>query len=178
MPPKPCPPGLLPVRDILERYPADRAMFLIHEIRRRERELTLYRSVRGVSHFQLWEAVRSTIVTGVLLFLLIMGVGEVAKLSQWVVGLQSSKIPIPIPFVKGVNLDIGQYMPSSTVITLAAQLPAWDWRDAGVIVAAIVAALLAFRLVTGYIVWKRSRVLRTAMIELEDEVDVLRSWRS
>ena len=170
------PPGLLAVRDLAQRYPADQGNIFKYEISRRERDLTLYKSVRSVTHFQLWSAVRNALVTGGIFFLLVLGISEIAKLAQWIQDLQTTKIPVAAPLLKGISLDIGQFVPSSTFINYAARLPAVNWQDAGMLAIALIAILLSIRVVTGWLMWRRSRALVDAMEDIEDELSVLRNW--
>jgi len=170
------PPGLIYIRDLIQRFPDEQTGLLAYEIRRRERDLLLYKSVRSVTHFQLWSALRSALVTGAAFFLLVVGAAQVVKFAQWVSDLQQTKVPIAAPLIKGVNLDIGSYIPSSTFITYAAKLPAWDWKDAGMLAIGLIAVILAIRMVTGWLVWRRSRSLLAAMDDIQDELSTLRAW--
>jgi quinol-cytochrome oxidoreductase complex cytochrome b subunit len=171
------PTGLLHVRDLIERHPKERERLVAYEIRRRERERLLYRGTRKLMHVHAWSSVKTVLALGLSVFFFAWTLGQLAQFAQWVREVQAFAVTIPIPLREDIKLELGKMVPTSTVLTFAAGLPAWDWRDAGVIALVAMALLLVEKIFLAYLTWKHARELRSAVVEIDEEIRVLKEWR-
>ena len=158
------PPNLLMVRDIMQRFPEQRDAYLAYEIHRRERDRILYASVRHVTGLHAWSAVKSMLVTGFTIFSLLFALGLAASFANWIQGLQAYKINVPMPLTKGLDLDVGSLVPTSTIIVYAAKLP-------------MMAIMLLGNIISGYLLWNRTRSIQNGIMDIEDEIKILKSWQ-
>jgi len=165
------------VRDVMQRFPEQRDAYLAFEIHRRERDRILYSSVRHVSSLHAWSAVKSVLVTGIAIFSLLYALGLAASFANWVQALQAYKINIPMPLSKGVDLNVGTLVPTSTVIVYAAKLPMIRWQDAVMVAFVAMAIVLLGSLVSGYLLWNRTRSIKNGIMDIEEEISILKSWQ-
>jgi hypothetical protein len=169
-------PGLLAVRDLIDRHPDSRKEILAHEIRHREREHLLFKSNRKMLQMHIWGAVKSILVIGFTVFSLAWTVGEIAGLAQWIKHAQQSTIRVPIPFASDLKFDVGSLIPTSTVFAAAAQLPTWNIRDAGMIALAAMALVFVEKCILAFFTWRQTRQMDEAEEDLEEEIETLKTW--
>lgn len=170
------PPGLLAVRDLIDRHPDSREEILTYEIRRRERELLLFRSSRKLLQVHVWGAVKTMLAVGLSVFVFAWTVGAFAGLAQWVRHAQQTSVSVPIPFAKEVKWDVGALIPTSTVLAAAAHLPLWDLRDAGMFAIAAILIVLIEKCIIAFMTWRQTRQMNEAEKDLEKELEALDSW--
>ncbi|MFA6429791.1 MAG: hypothetical protein WCV84_04825 [Patescibacteria group bacterium] len=172
-----CPPGLIVVKDLIQRLPAERSRILAYEIDRRERDVLVYDSIRSVTKLHIWDTLKTVLTTGALVFTLVALVGQLAKLGQWITDMQSAKLPVKVPALGGFNLDVGSYVPTSTAIGHIARLPGWDTQDALTAALIVMGLITIGRIIAGVIIWQRSQGLREAGEEVKEEIAVLHAWQ-
>ena len=165
------------VRDIMQRFPEQRDAYLAYEIHRRERDRILYASVRHVTGLHAWSAVKSMLVTGFTIFSLLFALGLAASFANWVQGLQAYKINVPMPLTKGLDFDVGSLVPTSTLIVYAAKLPMIRWQDAVMVAFIVMAIMLLGNIISGYLLWNRTRSIQNGIMDIEDEIKILKSWQ-
>ena len=176
--PKIIPPGLLSIHDLLTRFPEERKALLTNEIRRREEERTLFFGTKRLMSFHVWQALKTVLVIGLPVFLLVGTVGELARLAQWIQQAQQYSLAIPLPWESGARWDVGKMIPTSTALTYASQLPLWNLRHASAWALVVMAGVFVERIVLGYLTWRQTRLLQDAGKEREEEIQILEKWIS
>lgn len=172
-----CPPGLLLVADLLARVPERKRDLIDHEIKKRERERLMSHETRQLLSWHPLHTTKTVLLFGVHSFILAWVVGLLASLGRSYVALQTTTIEIPLPLVKDIVFNLGSFVPTSTSLGLASQLPAWSFRDAlvvGLIVSLVVAAE---KVVFAALQWDRVKKLKASMSELDQEMASLKAWK-
>lgn len=172
-----CPPGLLFVADLLARVPERSRDLLDHEIAKRERERTLTRETRHLLSWHPLHTTKTVLVYGLLTFVLAWVVGALGSLGRAYAAMKAAEVTIPLPVVKDFVFHIGSFVPTSTTLGIASQLPAWSFRDALVIGLGVAIVVAVEKLIFAVLQWNRSRALHASEAELEKEIATLKEWR-
>lgn len=172
------PAALLLVQDLTERLPAERERILRHEINWREREQMQFRGIRRVMHLHAWMSFRTVIFVGITVFIFVFTLGQFAGLARWVQTVRNTALSVSQPIQAGLGLSPESFVPSSTLLHYAAQIPVLGLWDAGLLALIVVIALVLWKGYNTYFLLLQARGLRRAQRELQEEIDILRSWLS
>lgn len=171
------PVSLLALEDTLKDHPEARTPLLESEIARRECEVVLFQSHRMLLRLQLWSALQTALIAGVIIFsfgVALSGLVQVAKVVQrvetWNTTLTGNVL------TRGLQREVQDLIPTSTVLAVAQQVPFWDVRDATVLSVIVAIVILTLRIIQVISNWKASRRLKRGAQELEKELEVLRAW--
>lgn len=170
-------PSLLPLQETLERHPEARQPLLASEIARRECEIVLLRSHRLLLRLQLWSALQTALIAGLIIFsfgVALSGLVEFAKVVQRV-GAWNATLTGNV-LTRGLQGQIQSLIPTSTVLNVAQAIPFWDIRDATALSLIVAFIILALRIAQGVAHWRASGRLKQGMKLLEQEVKTLKSW--
>ena len=163
--------------DLLTRVPERRRDLIDHEIKKRERERLLIHETRQLLSWHPLHTTKTVLLYGVHSFILAWVIGLLASLGRSYVTLQTTTIEIPLPLVKDIVFNLGSFVPTSTSLGLASQLPAWSFRDALVVGLIVSLVVTAEKVIFAALQWRRVKILKAAMTELEHEAAVLKEWR-
>ena len=173
-----CPVGLVQECEMVHRLPERRAEIIEHAIRTREREKLYVKEIRNLIT---WHPVHSTkvmLVSGVVTFILVWLVSGIAALGQWYAHLKAAQITIPIPIVGDETLHLGSHVPTSTIIAVAGNLPAFDLKQTGYIALGVMGAILLEKIAMSVLNWRESQKLTSFSAELQQELAALQDWSS
>ncbi len=171
------PPGLIALKDLIDRAPRDREVLLAYEIRKRERERLLYGSTRQLMRMHLWSNVKSLLLWIVTVFSIILTVGALSDFGRWLQNAGRYTLNLPPPLPQHYQIDLSSLIPTSTVITAFARLPNWNWQNALAISLFIAGVILVEKVILGYFTLHKAKQLNDAGRELDEEVKVLREWQ-
>lgn len=172
------PPGLLELKDFLDRHPHDRSVLLAYEIRKRERERLLYGSTRQLMRMHLWSIVKSSFLWIVTVFSIVFTIGTLSDFGRWLQNAGRYTLTLPPPLPQHYQIDLSSLVPTSTVITTFARLPNWNWQNALAISLLIAGIVFVEKMVIGYFTLHKAKQLHDAGKELEEELNVLREWQA
>lgn len=170
-----CPPSLLAVQDLLERHPDERSALLAHEIQRHERERLLCASTRQLIHLHLWDMAKTLIVTGVIVFVLLITVSQLRSLGTWVLEMEQSLQQSAI--MKAMDINITPYLPSKSTITFLSRLPVLSWHQAALFALLCMTVILVVQLVMAIANWRKTSFLKDAVEELDEDIAILKRWQ-
>jgi hypothetical protein len=168
------PPGLLMVADLIVRLPERKEELLAYELRKRERDQQI---ARETLHLLSWHPLHTTkvvLVYGITAFSIASLVGSIASLGQWFVHLQASKVPLSIPMVGSIPINIGSLVPTSTALSSIADLPVVSLRDSMYFGIAVALLVLIEKVIFIVIQHGKAQVLRRALEELDVETKALK----
>lgn len=171
------PPSLLSLRDTLERH-ADARMPLLHsELARRESETILLKSHRLLLRMQLWSALQTSVIAGLVIFSFgaaFSGLVQVSKTVQrvdtWSASLGGN------PLTRGFQQEIDGLVPTSKLLEFADRVPFWDIGDATRLSVLVAIGILTLHIVQSAAHWRTRRRLKEQLGVLKNEMTVLRSW--
>lgn len=164
------------VQEVVSASATSKKALLWLEMRHLEREKLLCESVENLVQVEIFSSVRSVVVTGASLSLLVLIYSKLVQLASWVEHAGTVTIPLPPPISRDAVLNLGAYVPSSTAISALAKLPAIDWQVAWKWVLVIVVMIAAEKAITGYQTWRRSQTLRRIADEIQEELQTLKGW--
>lgn len=171
------PPSLFVLQDTVERHAEAKQPILEAEIARRECEIVLLKSHRMLLRLQLWSALQTAIIAGLIIFsfgVALIGIVQVAKffdrVGTWNATLTNNVL------TRGVQREVQNLIPTSTVLQVADYIPFWDLRDATLLSALVALVILTLRVIQSVSNWRDSHRLKTGARVLEEEVKILRSW--
>jgi hypothetical protein len=170
-------PSLLPLQDTLERHPEARELLLASEIARRECEVVLLRSHRLLLRMQLWSALQTAVIAGFVIFSFgaaLSGLVEVGKFVQrigtWNASLTGNVL------TRGLQAEVQNLIPTSTVLQVANYVPFWDLHDATRLSVIVALVILVLRVMQGVSHWRANQRLKQGASSLEQELAVLKKW--
>ncbi|HWQ99623.1 MAG TPA: hypothetical protein VN397_02120 [Candidatus Methylomirabilis sp.] len=172
-----CPPGLLFVADLLARIPERKRDLLDHEIAKRERERTLTHETRHLLSWHPLHTTKTVALYGFHGFILAWVIGLLASLGRSYAALQTTKIKIPLPLVNDIVFNLGSFVPTSTTLGIASQLPVWSFRTALVIGIGIAVIVAVEKIVFAALQWKKVRALQASEADLHQEIETLKEWK-
>lgn len=171
------PPSLFVLHDTIERHAEAKRPILEAEIARRECEIVLLKSHRMLLRLQLWSALQTAIIAGLIIFsfgVALIGIVQVAKffdrVGTWNATLTNNVL------TRGVQREVQNLIPTSTVLQVADYIPFWDLRDATLLSALVALIILTLRVIQSVSNWRDSHRLKLGARVLEEEVKILRSW--
>lgn len=164
------------VQEMISAQPAAKKSFLWLEMRHLEREKLLCESVEKLVQVEIFSSVRSIVMTGASLALLVLIYSKLVQLASWIEHAGTVTIPLPPPISRDAVLNLAAYVPSSTAIGTLAKLPVIDWQIAWKWVLAIVILIAAEKAISGYQTWRRSQTLHRIAEEIQDELRTLKGW--
>jgi hypothetical protein len=170
-------PSLLVLEDTLERHPDARIPLLESEIARRECEIVLLRSHRLLLRLQLWSAVQTALIAGLVIFSFgaaLSGLVQVSKVVQRV-GSWNATLTGNV-LTRGLQREVQDLIPTSTVLEIGNFIPFWDLGDATRLSVVVAIVILALRVVQGVTHWRASGRLKQGARAIEAELGVLRQW--
>jgi hypothetical protein len=170
-------PSLLSLQDTLERHANARLPLLESEIARRECEIVLLRSHRLLLRLQLWSALQTALIAGLVIFsfgVALSGLVEFAKVVQRV-GAWNATLTGNV-LTRGFQREVQNLIPTSTMLDVANSIPFWDLKDATALSLIAAFVILGLRIVQGVAHWRASGRLKQGARLLEQEVNVLKSW--
>lgn len=167
-------PGLLSIKDLIERIPAERERILEYEIKSREREILQTKGLRRVMHLQAWSSFRTVLAVGLSVFIVVFALGQLAGLARWVQEIRGLGFSLP-GFGTG-RFSPGSVIPTSTIMEIAADIPSLGPVEAGLISLAVVLALLVWKGYVAYVLMVQARGMRNFQKDLEGEIRLLKGW--
>lgn len=171
------PPSLLLLQDTLERHPDARKPLLESEIARRECEIVLLRSHRLLLRLQLWGAIQTALIAGLVIFSFgaaLSGLVQVSKAVQRV-GAWNTTLTGNV-LTRGMQREIQGLIPTSTLLEVGNFIPSWDLGDATRLSVVVAMVILALRVVQGVTHWRASRRLKQGAQIMEIELSLLKEW--
>jgi len=172
-----CPVGLVYECELVARVPERKSEIVDHAIRVRERERLYAKEIRALLSFRPYHAVRVAVIAGLVAFVLMFSVSELAAFGRWYTGFQTSQLTIPIPLVGDYSIPYGNLAPSSTTLGVASRIPAFGLIESAYVGFGIMFAILLEQAVVAALHLKESRTLKEYTDELKRELDVLRAWK-
>lgn len=173
----PTPASLLSLQDTLERHPDARKPILDAEIARRETEIILLRSHRSLLHMQLWNALQTSIIVGLVVFSFgaaLSGLVQVSKATQrftaWSNTLSGNIL------TRSLQGEFQSLIPTSTALEVAGRVPFWNLRSALWLALTVAITILVIRFIQSALHWRASRLLKHEARRLSEEVITLKSW--
>jgi hypothetical protein len=173
---KTCPVGLVQECEMIERVPERRQEIIAHAIRVRERERLYVKEIRNLITWHPVHTTKVVLVSGSITFILVWLISGVAALGQWYAHLKAAQITFPIPFVGDETLHLGSHVPTSTVLAVAGNLPAFDLRQTGYIALTVMGAIILEKVVMSFLNWRESQKLTAFSAELQQELAALQGW--
>jgi hypothetical protein len=170
------PPGLLIVADVIARLPERKQDLLAYELKRRERELVMLRDTHQRLSWHPVQTLKSVILYGINAFVLAWSAGLLSSVGRSYASLKSSHVDVPIPFAQDFGINFGPFVPTSTPLLVAAQLPSVTLEEAIMFGLTIALAIILMRVIIVVIRWRKMHELHEQEIELVHEIDVLREW--
>jgi len=171
------PASLFGIQDTIKQHKEAKRPILEAEIARRECEIVLLKSHRMLLRLQLWSAFQTAIIAGLIIFsfgIALIGIVQVAKfvdrVGAWNATLTNNVL------TRGVQREVQNLIPTSTVLQVADYIPFWDLRDATLLSALVALIILTLRVVQGVSNWRDSHRLKLGARVLEEEVNILRNW--
>lgn len=171
-----CPIGVLNDFDLLSRHPERSREIIQHGIEVRERRLTVTRETRRLMSWHPIHTVKIIFVSGLATFLGVWLVSQIAQLGHWYADLKGLGMTIPLPLVGEKTLEIGSHIPTSTTLASASRLPLVTAKGSLYSALIVMAILMLERVVATLVQWKKIQSLKQAEQELEQEIQVIKSW--
>ncbi len=169
--------SLLPLQDTLERHPDARKPILAAEIAKREVEIILLRSHRSLLHMQLWNALQTAIIVGLVVFSFgaaLSGLVQVSKTTQRITDWSNTLSGNIL--TRSLQGEFQSLIPTSTALEVAGRVPFWNLRSALWLALTVAVTVLVIRVIQGALHWKASRRLRREERRLAEEIEALQTW--
>lgn len=171
-----CPPGLLPIADLMARIPARSIELLDYEILRRKRELVRTSETRALLSWHPWETIRLLVLSGAVTFFLAWFLSVIAELGRFYNSIVSAT-HIQVPFLDQRVIDFLGVVPRSS-FQLFAAIPDFGALEAFYVALGVMGALALTKLVFIGIHWEKIKLLGEAERELNEELKELEQWKA
>ncbi|HPF95750.1 MAG: hypothetical protein KC582_00845 [Candidatus Magasanikbacteria bacterium] len=167
------PTGCLETDLLIKQYPQERDRILQHAIEDRRRRLAMYTELRSLIGFHPIVFVKTIVFTGVISFVLVFVLAQLAQIALWYKKLTELSITIPIPALGARTVDLGSYVPTSTTFELIGQLPVWTVRDCLLFATGVMLVVLISMGIRIAIRWRDAKQLKQGEVQLKEELNYL-----
>ena len=165
--------GCLETDLLLKSYPEERERILRHALEERRLRLATYAELRSVIGFHPIHLVKVIALSGVISFILVFVLAQLAQLALWYKKVTELTVSVPIPALGTKTIDIGSRVPTSTAFEVAAQLPVWTVKECLWFALAVMVIVLVVRSIRIAIRWRDAKRLKQGETQLKEELTYL-----
>lgn len=170
------PASLLDVHELATRFPERKREIFEVAKKKRERDLIVLRESRHLISWHPLHTTKTILVAGIVTFALSMLLSQVVAIGKFYAQAKAWNIAIPIPIIGTQTIDVGSRVPTSTALGIAAQFPAYGWRESLYAALAVMITILLERVIVSIFQWKKVRKLRAAEDELVKDIETVAQW--
>lgn len=161
---KGCPPGLLPILQLLKAYPRQAQNILAREIEQRREFMLLIDEARTFVWWRLIDALQGFAIMSLVILSLLWTFRGVAQMRDWLRTIDASQLPAADTFAQW------------EAIIKNSPLASWPWQWLALIVTIFVIGLLARHLGVLLFAIRDLGPLRTSTRSREEEIEILQTW--
>lgn len=171
-------PGLVLVRDLLDRFPDYREELLAYEIRRREQEDLLYLRMRSFLYWRAWDSVQGLAIVSAIWLFVLWTMRSVLRVGEWIEQTERDGWKLPEPLDRAFGIQWRAVMIATDPLQrVSTMFGSWRWQVVGLVLAGGLFALLIRHLAILIFTWKELRPLRAASYERQQEIKILQAWK-